>query len=83
MEHGARALSSRGPETGDVRTDCDAKLLGRLLLDAWQGAVLRSKVERKAASLDAFIDVLLPALVQPKHNPRPLVAKRPAARRRK
>ncbi len=70
----ARCLR-QGQQSGGVRTDCKAKVLGRLLLDAWQGAVLRSKVERTAASLDAFIDVLLPALVRPPHGARPAVAK--------
>jgi TetR/AcrR family transcriptional regulator, transcriptional repressor for nem operon len=39
--------------------------IGAALLDAWQGAALRAKAERSPAALDRFINVLLPALLQP------------------
>ncbi|GAB5470727.1 MAG: TetR/AcrR family transcriptional regulator [Rhodospirillales bacterium] len=48
---------------GELRLDPSADVLAGLLLDAWQGALLRAKVERSAASLDAFLEVLLPALL--------------------
>lgn len=77
----ARCLRE-GQQHGDVRKDCEAEVLGRLLLDAWQGAVLRSKVERRATSLDAFIDVLLPALIRPPARARPAIAKNAGRGRR-
>jgi len=54
-----------GQATGDVRGDVPAATLATLLLDAWQGALLRAKVTRSAAPLDAFLDVLYPTLVAP------------------
>lgn len=52
-------------EAGAVRRDIPAETLAGILLDAWQGALLRAKVDRGPASLDAFMDVLLPALLRP------------------
>lgn len=59
--HLTRALE-QGQRDGDVRSDVAAATLAGLLLDAWQGALLRSKVERSPTALDGFIDVLLPQL---------------------
>jgi TetR/AcrR family transcriptional repressor of nem operon len=49
---------------GEARSPVAAETLAALLLDAWQGALLRAKVERSPAPLDAFMDVLLPSLLQ-------------------
>jgi TetR/AcrR family transcriptional regulator, transcriptional repressor for nem operon len=49
---------------GAVRSPASAHTLAALLLDGWQGALLRAKVERSPAPLDAFLDVLLPSLLQ-------------------
>ncbi len=51
-----------GQRDGEIRSDVKAAILASLLLDAWQGALLRSKVERSPAALNNFIDVLLPQL---------------------
>ncbi len=59
------AAIADGQATGDVRDDVPAATLATLLLDAWQGALLRAKVTRGAAPLDAFLDVLFPALLAP------------------
>lgn len=48
-----------------IRADVPAATLAGLLVDAWQGALLRAKVRRTAAPLDAYLDVLLPALLAP------------------
>jgi TetR/AcrR family transcriptional repressor of nem operon len=49
---------------GTVRATAPAETLAALLLDGWQGALLRAKVERSPAPLDAFRAVLLPSLLQ-------------------
>jgi len=54
---------AEGQRAGDIRGDLPAARLARVLLDAWQGAVLRSKVERGPAALDDLIGVLLPQLL--------------------
>jgi TetR/AcrR family transcriptional regulator, transcriptional repressor for nem operon len=53
-----------GQRDGSVRVDLAADDLATLLLDAWQGALLRAKVERTPAALNTFIDVLLPRLAE-------------------
>ena len=53
-----------GQRDGSVREDLVAEDLAILLLDAWQGALLRAKVERKPAALNNFIEVLLPRLAE-------------------
>lgn len=47
----------------EARGDVQAATLAALLIDGWQGALLRAKVERTSAPLDAFLDVLLPSLL--------------------
>ncbi len=44
-------------KAGDVGRGIPAATLATFLLDAWEGAVLRSKVDRSAAPLDAFMKV--------------------------
>jgi TetR/AcrR family transcriptional repressor of nem operon len=44
-------------EAGDVARDIPAATLAAFLLNAWEGAVLRSRVDRSAAPLDAFMKV--------------------------
>jgi TetR/AcrR family transcriptional repressor of nem operon len=51
-----------GQRDGSIRRDAAAAVLARLLLDSWQGALLRAKVERAPAALDNFLEVLLPSL---------------------
>ena len=42
---------------GDLSRDLPAATLAAFLLNAWEGAVLRSRVDRSAAPLDAFMKV--------------------------
>jgi TetR/AcrR family transcriptional repressor of nem operon len=56
---------AEGQRRGDVRADLAPDTIAALLLDAWQGALLRAKVTRSAAPLDAFLDVLYPTLILP------------------
>lgn len=50
-------------DAGEVRNDISATVLAAVIIDAWQGALLRAKVERRPDSLDAFLGILLPALL--------------------
>jgi len=49
----------RGQQQGMVRTDRSAKSMADLLLNSWQGALLRMKVEQSVAPLQACCDDLL------------------------
>ena len=49
---------------GDVPSDLDPEEAGTALLDAWHGAMLRMKVERSAAPLIRFKQLILPAVLQ-------------------
>lgn len=44
-------------QAGDVSRDMPAETLANFLLNAWEGAVMRSKVEKGPAALDAFLSV--------------------------
>lgn len=44
-------------KAGDVSRDIPAETLANFLLNAWEGAVMRSKVEKDPAALDAFLSV--------------------------
>ena len=57
----ARCIAE-GQRDGSVRRGTAPEALAALLLDSWQGALLRAKVERRPAALDNFLDVLLPSL---------------------
>jgi TetR/AcrR family transcriptional repressor of nem operon len=49
-------------ESGDVGTQHDPEVLGRFLIDAWEGVVLRAKVDKTPRALDGFF-VLFDSLV--------------------
>lgn len=61
--HRYRNLLQRGVEKaqaeGLVRSDKSSALMADLLVDGWQGALLRMKVERSTAPLKAFCDEIL------------------------
>jgi TetR/AcrR family transcriptional repressor of nem operon len=44
-------------KAGDVSKGMSAQALAGFVIDAWEGAVLRSRVEKSAAALDAFLSV--------------------------
>lgn len=50
-------------DAGQARQDVPAGTLAALIIDAWQGALLRAKVERTSAALDGFAQVLLPSVL--------------------
>ncbi len=43
-------------QRGDIPADADARLMASLLCDCWEGAALRSRMQRDAAPLDAMLD---------------------------
>jgi TetR/AcrR family transcriptional regulator, transcriptional repressor for nem operon len=47
---------------GAMRRDLDARTIATFLLNAWEGAVMRSKVDRDASSLAAFGEVVFTVL---------------------
>ena len=54
-----REALARGQREGDFRADRDATALADFLLEAWQGALLRMKIERSVAPLIRCRDLLL------------------------
>jgi TetR/AcrR family transcriptional regulator, transcriptional repressor for nem operon len=54
---------SEAQQEDQARCDVPAVRLAALLIDAWQGALLRAKVYRNAESIDDFVHVLLPVLL--------------------
>lgn len=56
-----RAIESTVREAqaeGSLRRDLEAKTIAAFLLNAWEGAVMRAKVDRDATSLVSFEDVV-------------------------
>ena len=49
---------------GSVRRDLDARTIASFLLNSWEGAVLRSKVDRGPEPLDAFEKVVFTTLAK-------------------
>jgi len=43
-------------QRGDIPADADARRMASLLCDCWEGAALRSRMQRDAAPLDAMLD---------------------------
>lgn len=43
-------------QKGDIPADSDARRLASLLVDCWEGAALRSRLQRDAAPLNAMLD---------------------------
>ena len=54
-----REALARGQREGDFRADREAATMADFLLDAWQGALLRMKIERSVAPLLRCRDLLL------------------------
>ncbi len=53
----------QGQMAGEIRADLDSEEAGAALLEAWQGAMLRMKIERTPAPLDRFKRLIFPALL--------------------
>jgi len=60
-----REVLARGQEQGAVRTDIDAADLADLLINAWEGAVIRMKIERSLAPLRQCLRYLLDDYFKP------------------
>ncbi len=65
---------------GEVRDDLDAADLADLLLSAWNGAMLRMKVERSPAPLERFKRVFLSTLLAAAPGPAQAATGTPARR---
>lgn len=62
---GVSAAIARAQSEGVVRSDLSAASLGRLLVDAWEGAVIRMKIERSLAPLEHCLSSLLDGFFRP------------------
>ena len=49
---------------GSMRRDLDARTIASFLLNSWEGAVLRSKVDRGPEPLEAFEKIVFIALAK-------------------
>ena len=50
-------------QEGDIRADCDARVLAAFLINAWEGAVLRAKVDKNAVPFEEFNEVVFGKLL--------------------
>jgi TetR/AcrR family transcriptional regulator, transcriptional repressor for nem operon len=49
---------------GEIRADLDPDQLGRFLVNAWEGAVTRTKVVKGSAAMDDFFAVVFDELLR-------------------
>ena len=56
-------------QEGDIRADCDPGVLAAFLINAWEGAVLRAKVDKNAAPFEEFDEVVFGRLLASASNP--------------
>jgi TetR/AcrR family transcriptional regulator, transcriptional repressor for nem operon len=61
-----------GQREGEIGADRDAAILASFLINAWEGTVLRAKVEKNGAPFEAFNEIvfgkLLPSTSDPSRN---------------
>jgi len=54
---GVAQVIAEAQKAGDVAKDVPAEALAGFLINAWEGAVLRSRVDKSSAALDAFLAI--------------------------
>jgi TetR/AcrR family transcriptional repressor of nem operon len=57
-----------GQREGEISADCDASVLASFLINAWEGAVLRAKVEKNGIPFEEFNQVVFGRLLAPASN---------------
>lgn len=50
-------------EAGEIDSDLPSEIIASFLVNAWQGSVMRAKVDRDSSSFDQFIDVVFSKLL--------------------
>ena len=51
-----------GQRAGEIRSDIDAAVLAGFLVSAWEGAVLRARVDKDGTALAQFDEVVFRAI---------------------
>ncbi len=59
------SLIEQAQASGQVRTDLDATALAAFFWDAWEGALLRMRIEHSSRPLHAALDLMLDKFFQP------------------
>jgi TetR/AcrR family transcriptional repressor of nem operon len=59
-----------GQRDGEIGADCDAAILASFLINAWEGAVLRAKVEKNGAPFVEFNQIVFGKLLASASNPK-------------
>jgi TetR/AcrR family transcriptional repressor of nem operon len=60
----AACVRSGQADSGGVRADLDATELAAMLIEAWEGAALRGKVDRSRTPYERFETITVPALLR-------------------
>ncbi len=60
---GLRRIIAIAQSQNSIRVDIDSEQLANLLFDAWQGALLRMKVDRSTRPLTQFVDITFNSLL--------------------
>jgi TetR/AcrR family transcriptional repressor of nem operon len=59
---GIESCVQEAQSDGSMRSDIDAKSIASFLLNAWEGAVMRAKVDKDRSALQAFEKVVFASL---------------------
>ncbi len=59
-----------GQRDGEIGADCDAAILASFLINAWEGAVLRAKVEKTGTPFKEFNQIVFGKLLASASNPK-------------
>ncbi len=59
-----------GQREGEIGADCDAAILASFLINAWEGAVLRAKVEKNGTTFVEFNQIVFGKLLASASNPK-------------
>lgn len=55
-------------QQGDIPADCDVQQMADILVDCWEGAALRSRLQRNPASLSAMLDFYIRSVAGPERG---------------
>jgi TetR/AcrR family transcriptional repressor of nem operon len=58
-------LIEQGQQAGEIRQDIPAKVLSSFFWDAWEGALLRTKVDRHVKALQSVLRLMLDTFFKP------------------
>jgi TetR/AcrR family transcriptional repressor of nem operon len=57
-------IIQQGQDTGEIRTDLDARMLAKMAWNCWEGSVLRMKIEGRPDPTEEVVEVMFDAMLK-------------------